>query len=668
MESLGRRKVAGEFSSALYSWMAVEQQVEPAKPPMNVQDAEGRLGHKLLKWNMVSRIVYIVFAPLFLLFAELTLLVSRPLELSPVPFFADFEISRSVLFGTALAVFNIAAGSIMIGANDTVSVLGTFSVCTNLVLLLVNVGFVVQFAIDDKISVVSSLIVNCKIPTETRLAAELSAFDDEEEIREDCPFYRTMKYRERVNFSTEKRLLRFQVAQLIENLRINLKLKRLQFDYTNFVTVGTAESLALFIKRTLRLGLWLEEVNTLTLRELKELSEFVLTPDERSVAVLYSRTLQENLVPWNADEIRWQDGFPWSVDSELTGDDFTLFPLTATIALTLLDPEKLVQVDIGSSRIGDEMIPRIQSLVEAATNLVHLELSGTWISIEGFRPLMTTLADHASLKFFRISSVLHNLEDLRTAPILDISLPRLYADAVERCVEGLYRVSSEQDELRGDFFGKALIPSEWELADHIAQIRSFIGDEYRLVGRDFFRSLPPTVVDGCVFRVAHRLGKFVVPDPSSEIDIPKERAVDGHDLDQTLIESKLFPLIFSELDIELVATVLSKQNFGLEELDLRGMPLLHPLALLRAVRGKRTLKTLNLSYCKIADPEALTEIDALLADDFEELREVFLRGNLAFDGKKGHIWSIIGQPDRVSHPRVVLDIPEFGDNYNPYGN
>jgi hypothetical protein len=331
----------------------------------------------------------------------------------------------------------------------------------------------------------------------------------------------------------------------------------------------------------------------------------------------------------------------------------------ATIALGLVDPFRLIELDLGSNFLTDEMIPPILNLIEKSHNLFIVELCGNKFSSTGIEHIVEIIASHKSIAYVRLSSVLLDLEELRTAAFIDLSLPRVYTMGIERVVQSVFEACMEVDSLKSNFFGVAKKGTKKSIESHFMTIRELIANDYRLVGRDFYRSIPPTLIQLVIERIAHRLGKYAVPDPGLALDLHGQRAVDGIMLTSELsvIQERLYLSFLDEADMMLACRVIRKWNTVVTDIDLHGMPLVRglPEPLMDMLIETPSIRTINLNGCGIKNPKFFNLVCELLQKDFPVLREISLKGNPATKGRIKEFNDIVDDPRRQSRPHISVD-------------
>lgn len=602
------------------------------------------------------RIFYGISWPIFIVLSEIILAVAFPTRLASIRFFGDYEIFRSVILGTVVSIINIISASLTIASNS-VPWLAIALLVLSIVSLVVNWAYVIQFSVDDQCSTATGWLVNCTFPTH----APQVLMDDEvttEIISEDvgdCPFYRTLRFRKRVDFRAEGQLKDFQLIQLLNSLKVNPTTKRVNFSPKNNLPAALGKLIANQVRQP---GMAIQMINMVRLKHVMETRALIETPDTERCRVLYKTSHHEDWVPWNTEQIDWRDGLPWATPPHVRSRDHVLFGVVASTVISLADPNRLEELDLGSNEIGDDCAKQLAELVFKSKKIFNLEIGGNRFTMSGISLVIDEIVRHPTLMYVRLSSVLLEMNVIRTAVVLDLSLPQIYATAVERNVDSIFESCAEVEDLRGSFFEPAVKQDPWSEARYIAKVGDIIGTQYRLVGRDFYRSLTPYVGELCILRAVKRLGKIVVDIPNELIDIPLSKALDTYNLrTPEELETRLYTCLFHEYDLTLIARLIAADNPDIEELDLRGMPLSSTgfIQILHALREKKKLRILNFSQCGIDDPLALEQLILFLINCSDTLAEINLRGNPAFQHNKAAIWEAINGSGTINNPRIVID-------------
>ena len=598
--------------------------------------------------------LYVVFALLFLLISELTLLFLYPFRLAPGLFFGDYEIFRSVVFGSVMAVVNAVAGSLAIKENS-VSPVGLILVGIAGASLLANLMFLFVYAVDDRSNIFSAFVVNCSIsPPAPRTFSEDS--DDEA----DFPFYRTLRYRKEVKVEKERKIKRFEILQLMKNLRTNSSLQKVTFSKENDLPAECGLLLAQFLKTHPLTALL--NVNGLDLNEIPTSLSLILSPDTLRVKALFGPD-EHGLVPWDTRRVRWQDGLPWSglartEDCSSKSSPEQLFPFLIGFVLGLVDTGKLKELDLSSNELTDDVSKDIAEFLLRAEKLETIELGSNNFTLGEYRRIIGSVIRNRKIIFVRLSSVLIDIENIRTSRCLDLSLPTMYARAVAKCVDSLFDACAPEPTLTGSFATQPTKLSKQEERAYFERLSTVIANEFGSVGREYYRSVTPSVAQLCIARTAHRLGKHVLADPGNQLDLKPEQCIDGSIAKETdIVETKLYMSFLSDADFVLISSIIDIQNDSIAELDLRGMPLTgnQISMILRCLISKSALKSLNFGFCGVKDPLALPELMKFLKTCSETLSEINLKGNPAFAGKKDHIWSLLDSYPRAFNPRIIVD-------------
>ena len=609
-------------------------------------------------WRPVAVFLYVILAPLLTLITEMSLLFGCPFELARGRFLSDYEIFRSVITGTVLSTLGSIGAIVSIAVNSSPSIVGILLLSFCGLSLCHNTLFLWQFSRDDETDFIVSFVNNCTLashvssllPVETNSPGLML-----DEAVGECPFYRSMRYRESVDFREEGNMRDFQVVQLLRNLRINPKLRRVFFSSSNKLSVKTGRLVAAQLKHPDSI---VERVNQIHITD--RIEAIVYTPDiDRSRAIL-SRLHDHALVPWNTKEISWKEGLPWAPSRQMKSVDNTLFPFTGAIALAVANSDILLELDIGSNMIGDELADDLSQLVDRSKKLFNLEIAQCRFTKKGMDKILNAIVHHPSLEFVRLSTVLLHIRSIRSDSLLDLSLPTMYQAAVSRCVDSLYDCCHERANLVGSASAHVLPkldPASERL--YLSQIHEVAATQFRQAGRELYRSVPPGVANECIKRVAHRLGKYEIADPYDKLDLPPDRCVDaGIVRMKELVEARLFmSFLHTEFDIALISKLIELYNEHIEDLDLKGMPLTGDSfrMLLNAVKRKKRIRSLNFSNCAIADTSCTEDVIKFVLESAESLMEMNLVGNSAFNGKKNEIWKAISSSNKINTPRIIVD-------------
>lgn len=597
----------------------------------------------------------VIWAPL-LVVSELVLLLRYPLRLASDRFLSDYEIFRFSVLAVAPSVLGVVVGISLMTMNS-VSPVGTCLFLISICMIGINLLFVRQFSADDGVGFIAGFVATGFIATTVQGPSETRSVKDEhfnlklDETSGDCPFYKTMSYRSTVDFREEKMLKDFQIVQFLRNLRINPRLKSVWFAPTNALHAEIGKLVANQLKDA---GRVLETVNALDIKKVMSGDALVQTPDTERCRILFTPALDSATV----NSVDWRDGLPWKTQPRLAAQEHTLFPFTASMCLSLAPVDLLVEIDLGSNGLGDEVAKDLSVLIYKAKKIFNLEIAQNAFSKKGIKRIIDVIIDHPAVEFVRLSTVLLVLSELRKDTILDLSVPKTYAHAVLRCVNSLFDACAICPELTGTTMDDApRLPTSAE-GFYFLQIASLLPAEYRLCGRELYRSVPPEVASQCIRRVAHRLGKYQIDDPHEELDLPADGCLDaGVVRSASLVERRLYTTFLHEYDVMLIAKIVEVQNQDIEELDVKGQPLSMEsfIALLKAVRKKPRLRSLNFSNCKISDPAVMEPLITFLIESPESLAEVNLMGNRAFNDKKEVIWSRLSASTRINIPRVLVD-------------
>jgi hypothetical protein len=597
---------------------------------------------------------YGLFAPLLLLNAEVILLAGSPLSLSPHRFFADYEIFRTIIVGTILSVLGSFLAVLAIASNS-LSIIGIALLAVSLLLLATNMLYIWQYARDDESEFIVAFINNCAIGSSIpKFNLSEQPLADGDERAGDCPFYRTMRFRPSVDFRHEGELRDFQIVQLIRNLKVNPRLTSLYFSANNKLPIRMARIMATQLQKP---GMIVNRVND-HIRPLNQSEAIILTPDVDRARATLSTIHDHSLRPWN-NEIKWTQGLPWAPTLRTAARGATLFPFTGCLAINLANPDNLRELDLGSNRIGDELADDLTQLIAKSKKLYYLEIGGNFFTKSGIDKIVKVLINHPTIQFVRLSTVLIPISELRSSAVLDISLPRMYQNAVNRCVDSLFDSCSKSENLMGSTNKVAFkLPPAHEKV-YLGLIHEVAAKEYRLVGRELYRSVPPELAKQCIRRVAHRLGKYQIEDPHGQLELPPDRCVDASVVKlKDMMENRLYTcFLHSDFDVMLISRMIDVHNTEIEELDLRGMPLDGEgfRMILNAVTGKERLRSVNFSYCGILDTTCTQDVINFIIRSSETLIEVNLQGNRAFDGQKDHIWATVSNSEKQNTPRIIVD-------------
>lgn len=609
-------------------------------------------------WRPIAVFSYVILSPFLVVFTELALLFGSPFELSTGRFLSDYEIFRSVITGTVFATLGLIGAIVTIAANSSPSAVGILLSVFSALSMFHIVLFLWQFSRDDETEFIVSFVNNCTLashvssllPVETNSPG--LALD---EAVGECPFYRSMRFRESVDFREQGHMRDFQIVQLLRNIRINPKLRRIYFSSSNKLSVKTGRFVAAQLKQSDSI---VQLVNQIHITDRMEV--IVLTPDmDRSRAIL-SRLHDSTLVPWNTEEISWKEGLPWAASRPMKSLDNTLFPFTGAIALAFANPDILLELDIGSNMIGDELADDLSQLVERSKKLMYLEVAQNQFTKKGMDKILNAIIHHPTLEFVRLSTVLLHIGSIRSDSLLDLSLPTIYQAAVSRCVDSLYDCCNDKSNLVGNASAQVLTkldPVSEKL--YIGQIHEVAATQFRQSGRELYRSVPPGVANECIRRVAHRLGKYEIVDPHEKLDLPPDACVDaGIVRMKDIMENRLFmSFLHTDFDIALISKLIEQYNEHIEDLDMKGMPLTGDAfrMILNSLKQKKRIRSLNFSNCAIADPTCAEDVIKFVLESSETLMELNLIGNSAFNGKKNDIWKAISTSDKINTPRIMVD-------------
>jgi hypothetical protein len=596
--------------------------------------------------------LYALFSLFFFLGSELALLLLHPFRMPSSLFLAEFEIFRSFVFGSLMGVMNLVTGALVI-VNNSVSFIGILLIVVSSTSLILNIMFVMVYSADDRSSFLSSFVANCLISSH---APRLCVEGENNTCRDEFPFYRTLRYRREVDVQAEKNMTPFQILQLVNNLRVNPRLHRIFFSYQNGLSTASARLLAQYI-RTSRSRI---QINNLDLEKVLGSESIVVTPDSARVRALFSPQ-EHGLVPWDTKRVRWQDGLPWT---QKKSDDSSrlmapeLFSFMAALLIALADRGKLEELDLGSNNLTDQVSWEIAELILKAEKLAVVELGGNSFTIEGFKRIIGAIIHNPTVLFVRLSTVVVDIQLLRSSRIIDLSLPALYSRAVSRTVDALFEACSTNSDLTGSFTTAPVKLNKSEQLKYFEKLYKTVANDFIGVGRELYRSVTPLVAELCVARTAHRLGKHILPDPGDTLDLSAARSIDGSVAkERDVMEEKMYMSFLSEGDVVLISSMVEMHNDEIEEIDFRGIPLSGSQMglLLRSLVTKHRLRSVNFGFCMIKDSNALADLLNFLRNCSQTLAEVNLKGNPAFAGKKDHIWTIIDSFPRACNPRVIVD-------------
>jgi hypothetical protein len=665
IQRLARSEATRRLKHSLLTMMNVAQQKElgvAAVPPARVVVEQQPTNSTGLLLSLPGA-VYYLFGPLFVLFSELHVLLRSPFGLSSSRFFGDYEIFRTFVFGSGMGVFGLIMSVLFLVESAGIGLVGYCLLIVSGLLLLANILFAHQFAADDGSSFFSAFIACHYIPSHAPdMIIEESG---ETEDIGDCPFYRTMRYRERIDFRGEGKLKDFQVAQMVNIFKKHCQIKELRFSVKNKISQTASAILCSCLHNGHMESV--ELINRIEVKELPFSNQLVLTPDVIRVLDFFRPNGDTDLVPWDKG-IRWQHGF-WWIGQESVGDnppvrEYFGFPFTVSVALSLVDPFKLIEIDLGSNELGDEVVAQLAQVVLKAVNLVYFDVGGNKFTEAGTKIIGSAISGNMKIVFARMNTVLLKLDEIRDAKVVDLSLPKIYTYAIDRCVEAVFDTVSEQpdvDLLRGDFLTQTapLNVAPIVIQNYMKRLSNIVVGDYRFLARDMYRSVPPGLHRAIIERVAKRLSKFAVDDPGQRLDLPGDKSLTGTGLvtDHELLVERLYLSLLSPADIDLIGELITNQNDIVEEVDFRGMPLIGEMGhiILKSLYDKPTLKSLNLTSCFISHPSATEEILGILLKDNADLREMRLKGNPAFRGTSEKIWDIVGKPNRKGHPDIVVD-------------
>ena len=616
------------------------EQPKPDIPPLN---------------RTLAGIIYLITSVPLVFVAEAVLLFEFPTRLANSRFFSDYEIFRSVILGTLLAVMGCVLGSMVLSYTG-VSIVAIVLICVSVTLFLLTVLSVWQMARDEGIGFTVALTNTLFMESSAlKLSGLLNNTAPDDMSGGECPYLKTMRYRYTIDMRREGELKEFQIIQLLRNLKTNPTARKLYFASTNKLSVKIGRLAAQQLNKP---EMIIYSIND-DIRPKNSCEALVLTPDIDRSRALFSTIRDHSLVPWNTSEFHWWSGLPWAPSWRIGARDRTLFPFTGAMALNLCNPELLLELDIGSNEIGDEIAPDLSELIKKSKKLIYLEMGSNLFSNKGMEPIINSIVNHPSIRFVRLSSVLISIADLKTDCVIDLSLPRIYAAAVARCIEALFDCCYGTEDLTGSTLQLAPEPLPWEEKVYMGRIHEVAATEFRRVGRDLYRSLPPEAANNCMRRVAHRLGKFTLPDPHDELDLPPDKCVDGSVIRfPDLVEKRLYTcFLHPEFDLVFIAKIIEKFNHDIEEVDMHGMPLRGDAfkLLLRSLVSKKRIRQLNFTRCSISDPTCVADVIEFIIKSSESFMEINLTGNRAFNGKKDEIWKEISKCNKINTPRIIVD-------------
>ena len=604
-------------------------------------------------------LMYILLSVPLLVWSELLLLVHSPFRLAPTLFLAEFEILRFTILQSGIAVVSLACGALAIHANRSISPIAVVLVVISGLSLLINLAFLRIYGLDDRSSLLAALVSNCYI---SRPPSDEKAPDNEVSMEEDLtvsesagefPFYRTLRYRSQVDLRPYKFLKPFQIIQLVNNLKVNPTLNRLIFSGNLNLHAASGHLIARHLKS--RPETALEYINEFSLKEIITSNCIIISPDTDRVKSLHSPE-EPDVGPWENNNVRWKDGLPWKGGESKVEK---LSPFVTGIILSLIDHSKLEELDLASNELSDKVSRDIAQLVLRAPNLCILELGNNNFSPEGYKRIIGCISQNSQISAVRLSTVPIQLNSIRTHRILDLSLPALYNSAVSRCVDSLFVACAQKSHLAPSFTQQPLkLQKMDELNKYLEQINEVVSIDFREVGRNLFRSVTPHVAKLCVARVAHRLAKYILPDPGDQLDLNREKCIDGSiSMETDITQNRLYMSFLSDADTLLISSIIDIHNNEIEEFDCRGMPLsVKQLSiLLRALVGKYRLRSLNFGFCGIADPLSFPELMNFLKNCSETVTEINLKGNPAYSGQKEKIWALYDTFPRISKPRIIVD-------------
>ena len=642
IQKIKSQSVVKYFLKCVYFFTKTFQPNEDQKPDTD------------LIWRPIAALLYtLICIPLFVV-SELTLLIQYPLELGRDRFYSDYEIFRSVLVGTIVAVVSMVCAISAIGINS-LSPVGIALLVSAFFQLCQTVLFLWRFARDDESNFIVSFITNCSLASHVShlLPPDDVSKDTLSEVGE-CPFYRTMRYREKIDFRQLGEMREFQIVQLLRNLKLNPVTSHLFFSPSNKLPVRIGRLVATQLKQPDMLVEFLNEIRIHAPGE-----RVIYTPDVSRTRTMLSTLRSHALVPWNTREIHWREGLPWAKKLTIPAADSTLFPFSAAVAIGVTNPEILLELDLGSNMIGDELADDLAQLIDRSKKLVYLELGLNQFTKKGMGQIVQSIINHPSLEFVRLSTVLFSVISLKADSFLDLSLPTMYQQAVNRCVDSLYDCCQQFPDLVGSTLDSPPRLPPKVLDYYLGRIREVGATQFRLAGRELYRSVPPEVASKCVQRVAHRLGKYEIADPHDLLELPGNRCLDASVVKmKELVDSRLYlSFLHPEFDIMLISKIIETHNENIEELDMRGMQLNGDSfkMLLQALVPKKRLKSITFTNCGIQDTHCVSDLIKFIIDSSETLMEVNLLGNRGFNGKKNEIWSAISQSEKVNTPRIMVD-------------
>jgi hypothetical protein len=630
----------------LRAWSLIVDTVQPTEHP--------KLDTSPIFRPIAAFVYYVLSVPLLVL-SEILLIVKSPTQLSRHRYFADYEIFRTIFLGTTLSIVGLVLG-ILVTATNAASPVGISLLCVTFLVLSTNILFIWQYSRDDHCEFTVALLNNSVIGS---YIPRLNLSDDRLESDKnsnagDCPFYRTMRFRSSVDFRNEGQLRDIHMVQLMRNLKVNPKLMKLYFSSANKLSVQMGRIFGNLLKHP---DMIVTNVNE-HIRPHNAPEALILTPDvDRSRAVLSVQ--HDHFRPWNTSEINWRDGLPWAPGPRVLSHEATVFPFTGAIAIVSASPDILVELDMGSNQIGDELADDLAQLISKSKKLYYLDIGLNLFTKTGMEKIVQVILNHPKLEFVRLSTVLIPITDLRSATVLDISLPTIYANAVRRCVDSLFECCSAMEDLSGSTLAVAPTLSPRAEKVYMGMIHEIAAREYRRVGRELYRSVTPTVAAHCIRRVAHRLGKYQLSDPHENLDLPPARCVDASVVRmKEIVEERLYAsFLHSDFDVMLISRMIEIHNTDIEEFDIRGMPLNGDgfRMILKALVSKEQIRTLSFSYCGIRDESCVSDLVDFVVKSSETLMEVNLKGNRAFNGRKDDIWSSISKSAKVNTPRIIVD-------------
>ena len=191
------------------------------------------------------------------------------------------------------------------------------------------------------------------------------------------------------------------MIQFLNNLKINPKMTTVWFSRKNGLPVRLGKLLSNQLRQP---GLLLQSVNMISVAGTLEADVLLQTPDVERTRVLFSSAKDDAGVPWDARTVRWQDGLPGVLPKGPSAKDFELFPLTASLAISLSNPTALLEIDIGSNEMTDECTTELAELIFRASSLFNLEMANCHITPAGVAKIVDVIAGHPSMKFVRLST------------------------------------------------------------------------------------------------------------------------------------------------------------------------------------------------------------------------------------------------------------------------